>query len=79
MNQWSRIISVKQFIRAKTIRHAYGLWVLASATGLSRNVEIYVGKSANDTGLPLGTSVVKNSLNVCELPSNHSVDFDNFF
>ena len=67
------------FICAKPIRFAYKLWVLASATGLPNNIEIYTGKSANDVGEPLGTDVMKNALEVCECPSNHSVYFDNFF
>ena len=71
--------SCKQFIRAKPIRSVYKLWVLASATGLPYDVEMYAGKSVNDTGEPLGTRVVKNALEVCERPSNHIVYFDNFF
>ena len=71
--------SCKQFICAKPIRFGYKLWVLASPTGLPYNVETNAGKSANDTGEPLGTRVVKNALEVCERPSNHSVYFDNFF
>ena len=52
----------KHFICAKPIRFGYKLWVLASATGLPYNVEIYPGKSANDTGELLGTRVVKNAM-----------------
>ena len=65
--------SCKQFIRAKPIRFGHKFWVLPSATGLLYNVEIYAGKSVNDTGEPLGTRVMKNALEVCEHPSNHSV------
>ena len=65
--------SCNQFIRAKPIRFGYKFLVLPSASGLLYNVEIYAGKSANDTGEPLGTRVVKNALEVCERPSNHSV------
>ena len=69
----------KQFILAKPVRFGYRLYVLASATGLPCNVEIYAGKSENDTGEPLATSVVKSTPEVCEGPSNHSLYFDNFF
>ena len=70
--------SCKQFICAKRIRFVpirFGcnLWVLQSATGLYYNIKIYTGKSANDTGEPLGTRVVKNALEVCERASNQSV------
>ena len=65
--------SCKQFICAKPIRFGYKLWVLPSATGLLYNVEIYTGKSANDTCEPLGTRVMKNALEVCERPSNRRV------
>ena len=70
--------SCKQFICAKPVKFGYKLWVLASASGVPYNVEIYAGKSSNDTGEPLGTCVVKNELEVCERPSNHRVCFDNF-
>ena len=65
--------SCKQFICAKRIRFGCNLWVLQSATGLYCNIKIYTGKSANDTGEPLGTRVVKNALEVCERASNQSV------
>ena len=69
----------KHFICAKPIRFGYKLWVLASATGLPCIVEIYVEKSANDTGEPLESCVVKNAFKVCERSSNHSVYFEKFF
>ena len=71
--------SCKQIIRAKPIRFGCKFWVLASAIGLPYNVEIYAGKSANDTDESLGTRVVKNAFEVSECQSNHSVYFDNFF
>ena len=71
--------SCKQLILAKPITFGYKLWVLASATGLPYNVEIYAAKSANDTGEPLGTCVARNALEVCDRPGNHSVYFDDFF
>ena len=55
------------------------LWILANATRLPYNVEIYGRNSGKDTGEPLGNCVVKNALEVCERPSNYSVYFDNFF
>ena len=70
--------SCKQFIRAKPIRFGCKLSVLESTTGLPYNIEIYAGKSANDTGELLGTRLVKNVLEFCERTSNHSVYFDNF-
>ena len=71
--------SCKQFIRAKPIRFGYKLSILATATGLHYNVEIYTGKSGNHAGEALGTRVVNNALEVGERPSNHIVYFEHFF
>ena len=71
--------SCKQFIRAKPIRFGYKLSILATATGLHYNVEIYTGKSGNHAGEALGTRVVNNALEVGERPSNHIAYFEHFF
>ena len=71
--------SCKQFIKGKPIRFGYKLWVLASLTGLPYPVEIYEGKSPNEEDIPLGESVVKTELEICDNPVNNCVFFDNFF
>ena len=81
MNQWSRIMGVIP-ANSSFVSNQLDLvkpLVLASAAGLPYNIEIHAWKSANDTGEPFGTSMVKNELEVCERRSNHSVNFDNFF
>ena len=57
--------SCKQFIRSKTIRFGYKLWVLASATGVPCKIEIYQGRTNQGGDEPLGTRVVKNALKFC--------------
>ena len=69
----------KQFIHAKTIRFRYKLWVLASATGVPYKIEIYQGRADQGSEEPLGTRVVKNALEICKNPKDHSVYFNNFF
>ena len=71
--------SCKQFIRAKPIRFGYELWVLASATGVPYKIEIYEERTSQGSDEPLGTRVVKNALEICKNPKDHSVYFDNFF
>ena len=70
--------SFKQFIRSKPIRFEYKLWALCSSSGLPYRIEIYEGKTINETG-PLGSRVVQGLLKVCKNPANHHVFVDNFF
>ena len=71
--------SCKQHIRAKPIRFRYNLWVLASATGVPYKIKIYQGRISQDSDKHLGARVVKNALEICKSPKDHSVYFDNFF
>ena len=57
--------SCKQFIRSKTIRFGYKLWMLASATGVHCKIEIYQGRTNQGGDETLGTRVVKNALKIC--------------
>ena len=70
--------SCKQFIRSKHLRFGYKLRVLCSSNGLPYRIEMYEGKTINETG-PLGPRVVLGLLKVCENPANHHVFVDNFF
>ena len=69
----------KQFVRAKPIRFGYKLWVLASAIGISYKIKIYQGRTNQGSDEPLGTHVVKNALEICKTPKDHSFYFGNFF
>ena len=68
----------KQFIRGKTIRFGYKLWVLASSTGLPCHVEIYEGKSPNAEDIPLVERFVKTTVEICDKPVNHNVFLTTF-
>ena len=70
--------SCKQFLRAKPIRFGYKLWVSASATGVPYKIKIYQGRTNQGSDEPLGTRVVKNSLEIYKNPKDHSVYFDFF-
>ena len=52
--------------------------MLASATGMPYNVSIYQGKTEKSNDDPLGTRVVKSSLDVFKELKKH-VFFDYFF
>ena len=71
--------SCKQFIHTKQIRFECKLWVLASATGVPYKIEIYQGRTNQGSDEPLGTRVIKNALEICKNPKDHSVYFHNFF
>ena len=70
--------SCKQFIRGKPIRFGYECFMLASATRMAYNVSIYEGKTEKSNDDPLGTRVVKSSLEVCKELKKH-VFFYYFF
>ena len=72
--------SCKQFIRGKSIRFGYKIWVLASNTGLRYRVAIYQGKeNGGDSDKTLAYRVATSSLSRCTNPSDQHVFFDNFF
>ena len=52
--------------------------MLASATGVPYKIEIYQGTTNQGGDEPLVTCVVKNALEICKNPKDHSVYFDNF-
>ena len=67
--------SCKQFIRGKTIRFGYKIWMLASNIGLPYRVAIYQGKENDgDSDKPCNI-VVTSSLCPCANPSDHHVFF----
>ena len=69
------------FIRMKPICFGNKIWVLAGADGYPYALNIYTGKSSNET-TPLGFRVVDGLLqNVKEVsdPRFHMIYFDNFF
>ena len=70
--------SCKQFIRGKPIRFGYKLWVLCSSSGMPYRVNLYEGKSTDQTNEPLGSRVVKNLIFKCISGSQH-LYFDHFF
>ena len=71
--------SCKQFIRGKSIRFGYKIWILASNTVLPYRVVIYQGKeNGGDSGKPSDYLVVTSSFSPCANPSDHHVFFDNF-
>ncbi|KAF0296468.1 Tetratricopeptide repeat protein 21B [Amphibalanus amphitrite] len=71
---------LKQFIRGKPIRFGYKMWSLCASDGYCYKFQLYCGK---DTGpkqdLPLGTRVVTEMLEAVDIPTDHSVYFDNLF
>ena len=72
--------SCKQFIRGKSIRFGYKIWMLASNTVLPYCLAIYQSKeNGGDSDKPLGYRVVTSSLSPCANPSDHHVFIDNFF
>ena len=67
------LYSFKQFICAKSITFRYKLWVLASATRVPYKIEIYQGRTSQGIDKPLCIRVVKNPLEICKNPKDHSV------
>ena len=74
-----RRYSCKQFIRVKPIRFFPHPWVIASATGLPYQVEIYEGGAGDQSNDRLEERVVMNVLQICSNPQMHSIFFDDFF
>ena len=69
----------KKLIRAKLIRFAYKIWVLASSTGVQYYTDIYEGKTAATINKPLKTCVITKKLQVCSQSEQYRVDFYIFF
>ena len=70
--------SAKQYIKGKTVKLGYKLWMLCSSDEYPYNFELYCGKDESRTN-PLGTHVVEKMLSPVTNPSQHVVFFDNFF
>ncbi|KAF5281922.1 hypothetical protein FQR65_LT14448 [Abscondita terminalis] len=70
--------SAKMFIKNKPVRFGFKIWMLCSANGYPYNMDIYCGKSEQNT-IPLGSRVVTKMLSIISNPSSHVVYFDNFF
>ena len=73
--------SLKQFIRAKSIRFGCKLWAMCGESGYCFNFFLYCGKNPDDYENPesLGSIVVMKMLSTVDNPSFHVVYFDNFF
>ena len=71
--------SSKMCIRDKPIRFGYKLWVLASSDGFPFKIDVYSGKSTDDSGTPLGMRVVKELTSCLVDKSLYNVYMDNFF
>ena len=75
--------SAKMFIAGKPIRFGYKLWSMCSADGYPFFLDVYCGrtpnKSSTASAAPLGETVVRNCISVCENPRVHHFYFDNFF
>jgi len=70
--------SSKIFIRGKTIRFGFKIWMVCIHTGYPYKMEIYAGKQVNEA-VPLGTRVVNNLLSIVTIHLQVEIFFDNFF
>ena len=66
------------FIRGKPAHFGYKIWALCSTDGYPFQLQLY-GGAIDKTDEPLGYRVVRQLLQVCEKPEEHTVTFDNFF
>ena len=71
--------SCKIFIRAKPVSIGIKLQLLYSSTGYPFNIELYCGKSKDNTDFPLVSRVLKKMLSCVVNSSCHALFIDNFF
>lgn len=74
--------SAKQFIRGKPVRFGFKNWMLCSKDGYMYQFDTYCGAKhvkPSMKSLPLGSRVVLDLLKNIEYPTDHTINFDNFF
>ena len=70
--------STRQYIKCKTVKFGYKIWMLCSSDGFHYNFKIYCGEEASREG-PLGFHFVKTLLTPASNRNKDFVFFDNFF